>query len=244
MKNQKNLEKIGTKIQVAREGRSLTRSALAKKIGETYREILRWETSNQEPKFSTLNKIAQALNIDINFFSDDMDGGTAAYWLIYYIPDIQKLASQSDAGVKLLEARNAAKSIISNFSDYELYSTAEYVFTHYVSKRDYPKLLEMLSEISLINTGESSNKPYPNYLPFIDQPKKDKIEMPYKAYEEEPNIFKDNKYADRFGAIWGFIGEAYRVFAARVIIDYSEILKADEVLKHVKNIQKKKYSDK
>lgn len=62
-----NVSTIGRKIHRIREERGITRNELAENVGCHYREILRWETSTQEPKASTLKKIADALNVSLDY---------------------------------------------------------------------------------------------------------------------------------------------------------------------------------
>ena len=62
-----NVTTIGRRIQAIREARGITRSVLAEVIGCHYRDILRWETSTHEPKVSTLKKIADALNVSLDY---------------------------------------------------------------------------------------------------------------------------------------------------------------------------------
>ena len=62
-----NVTTIGRRIQAIREARGITRSVLAEVIGCHYRDILRWETSTHEPKVSTLKKIADVLNVGLDY---------------------------------------------------------------------------------------------------------------------------------------------------------------------------------
>lgn len=62
-----NVSTIGRRIQAIREARGITRSVLAEVIGCHYRDILRWETSTHEPKVSTLKKIADVLNVGLDY---------------------------------------------------------------------------------------------------------------------------------------------------------------------------------
>lgn len=62
-----NATTIGRRIQAIREARGITRSVLVEVTGCHYRDILRWETSTHEPKVSTLKKIADALNVSLDY---------------------------------------------------------------------------------------------------------------------------------------------------------------------------------
>lgn len=63
----KNVSTIGIKILKTREARGITRSKLAEDVGCNYRDVLRWETSIHEPKASTLKKIADVLNVGLDY---------------------------------------------------------------------------------------------------------------------------------------------------------------------------------
>jgi transcriptional regulator with XRE-family HTH domain len=65
--------KIGKRIEAARTFRKMSRSDLAKNIGVFYQDIVRYEKTNREPHPSTLKKIADTLNVDVNFFLDDIE---------------------------------------------------------------------------------------------------------------------------------------------------------------------------
>ena len=64
-----NVTTIGRRIQAIRGAQGITRSVLAEVIGCHYRDILRWETSTHEPKVSTLKKIADALNVSLDYLA-------------------------------------------------------------------------------------------------------------------------------------------------------------------------------
>ena len=60
-------------MQMLRESRGMTRSELAEAINRPYREILRWETTAQEPRAMMLKKIAEALNVSVDYLLSDED---------------------------------------------------------------------------------------------------------------------------------------------------------------------------
>ena len=62
---------IGARIERAREFRKMDRNQVADAVGCSYREILRWETTNQEPKAMTLKKIADALGVKVDYFVEE-----------------------------------------------------------------------------------------------------------------------------------------------------------------------------
>jgi len=65
------MENIGDNIKLVRERKSMTQLALAHAIGYKGDDagacISRIESGQQEPRFSTLRKIASALGIEVDF---------------------------------------------------------------------------------------------------------------------------------------------------------------------------------
>jgi transcriptional regulator with XRE-family HTH domain len=57
-------------IKKMRKKQGLTQQELADKIGVSQKDVSRWENGKREPSITTLNKIADALdlNISIRFF--------------------------------------------------------------------------------------------------------------------------------------------------------------------------------
>lgn len=59
--------KIANNIKKYREKAGLTQEALARKADISYNTIIKLETSGiKDPRVSTMNKIAKALNVNIN----------------------------------------------------------------------------------------------------------------------------------------------------------------------------------
>ena len=70
----KTVGTIGRRIKELREERGLTKSELAKAIGNNYREILRWETTISEPRASKLKQIADVLAVPMDSFFEEKGG--------------------------------------------------------------------------------------------------------------------------------------------------------------------------
>lgn len=62
---------IGENIKILRLQKNITRKELAQKINVTDVTISRYENNTREPGIQTLNKIAVALNVDINQLLDN-----------------------------------------------------------------------------------------------------------------------------------------------------------------------------
>lgn len=63
-----NLDYIGAKIKEIRKRKKISQEALAEKISMNYRSIVRIENHHTLPTIETLNKIAEALDVDIVCF--------------------------------------------------------------------------------------------------------------------------------------------------------------------------------
>lgn len=53
---------IGERIKAARKAKGLTQKALGEKLGISFQGIAQWENNLRNPKYETLEKIAEALN--------------------------------------------------------------------------------------------------------------------------------------------------------------------------------------
>lgn len=58
---------IGERIKEMRMQKKITQSELADRLGVPYQSIGQWERSVRNPKIETLQKIAEALDVDINW---------------------------------------------------------------------------------------------------------------------------------------------------------------------------------
>ena len=56
---------IGERIKTARTNANMTQADLARAMGVPYQTIGHWERDASSPKFSSLEKVAKALNISI-----------------------------------------------------------------------------------------------------------------------------------------------------------------------------------
>lgn len=58
-------ETLGARIRAARLQAGMTQAALARAIGTTERNIVRWETSKNQPRTQSLVAIARATGVDL-----------------------------------------------------------------------------------------------------------------------------------------------------------------------------------
>ena len=56
----------GERIRLAREARGMTQSQFAEKIGVHWVQVSQWERGERNPKIETLEKIADALQLDVS----------------------------------------------------------------------------------------------------------------------------------------------------------------------------------
>ena len=140
---------IGQRIQNAREFRKLDRTSFAKAIGVKYRDILRWETTTHEPRAATLKKMADALNINVNYFLDE----EAEYLsLINYLPE-EELMTITDLGDILFTKRNQMKACIEKENDFIALQTISRLMMDYVDPKLLIYLIEVIREYTAY-TGE------------------------------------------------------------------------------------------
>lgn len=66
----------GQRIKLARKSAGLTQKELGQKLGITYQTVAQWENNLRNPKHETLMRIAEALDITIDYlwgFTDSSD---------------------------------------------------------------------------------------------------------------------------------------------------------------------------
>jgi transcriptional regulator with XRE-family HTH domain len=79
----------GSKIRDARHSAGMTQAELARAIKTSERNIVRWEASQNQPRVSSVARIAEATGHDIDFFltgsAEDDDEEAAALTLDSYL---------------------------------------------------------------------------------------------------------------------------------------------------------------
>lgn len=68
---------IGNKIAEARKKLSLSQAQLAAKLFISAQAVGKWERGESLPDIITLNKLANILNVDLNYFSGGFDSSEA-----------------------------------------------------------------------------------------------------------------------------------------------------------------------
>lgn len=81
----------------------LTQKDLAEKIGVNRPVVNRWMTGNSNPSFNSLKKIASALELPLNYFSEDYNINTEIYNENNTEKDISKIVLLEEK-IKRLEA--------------------------------------------------------------------------------------------------------------------------------------------
>lgn len=59
---------IGSKIRDTRKKAGLTQAKLGKRLGVSYQTVAQWENDLRNPKFTTLQRIADALQVEVSVF--------------------------------------------------------------------------------------------------------------------------------------------------------------------------------
>lgn len=68
---QKNIIMIGNKIALARKNMNMTQAQLAKQLFITPQAVGKWERDESIPDIATMNRLAEILMVDLNYFSDN-----------------------------------------------------------------------------------------------------------------------------------------------------------------------------
>jgi uncharacterized protein YjbI with pentapeptide repeats len=66
-----NSKSIGDKIASARKKANLSQAALAQHVSISSQAVGKWERGESMPDITTLNRIAEILSVDLNYFSDN-----------------------------------------------------------------------------------------------------------------------------------------------------------------------------
>lgn len=68
---------IGNKIAAARKNKSLSQAELAKQISISPQAVGKWERGESMPDITTLNRLAEILGVDLNYFSESFQTADA-----------------------------------------------------------------------------------------------------------------------------------------------------------------------
>ncbi|HEX2920610.1 MAG TPA: helix-turn-helix domain-containing protein [Bacteroidales bacterium] len=68
---------IGSKIAMARKNKNLSQAELAKQIAKSPQAVGKWERGESMPDIPTLNRLAEILGVDLNYFSENFQSAEA-----------------------------------------------------------------------------------------------------------------------------------------------------------------------
>lgn len=140
---------IGDKIRNAREFRELDRTTFANKIGVKYRDVLRWETTNNTPRPEMLAKMADVLNIDIKYFFSDNNSDK----LINYLSEDE--AFKVTGMIEVLDERKKqTKECIDKITNVPHLKTACVLMTDLVEARLLLIVADVMKELSGFQSDE------------------------------------------------------------------------------------------
>lgn len=143
---------IGKRITKAREFRGVTRTELATAIGSYYREVLRWETEDKDPRVAKLKQIADALQIRMDYFGepDDVDPDIRFYLTEKEMLDTTGMDDLMD------DKRTLAKGYISKIEGVFALKTTCHLLMNYVDGDKINLLSTVVKELSEYNRSDSS----------------------------------------------------------------------------------------
>jgi uncharacterized protein YjbI with pentapeptide repeats len=72
-----NSKSVGNKIAVARKKMNLSQAELARQVSISSQAVGKWERGESMPDISTLNRLAEILGVDLNYFSETFKSNVA-----------------------------------------------------------------------------------------------------------------------------------------------------------------------
>lgn len=91
---------IALRIREYRESRHLTQDYIAEKANISQKHLSRVESGYHDPKFTTIIKVANALNIPVDALATDMADDDISVFLKSIQPDVEKLSSEQKKFIK------------------------------------------------------------------------------------------------------------------------------------------------
>ena len=85
-----NSKSIGTKIAIARKKINLSQAELAQQISISPQAVGKWERGESMPDITTLNRLAEILGVDLNYFSENFQS------IYKNNPTVEPLDTQND----------------------------------------------------------------------------------------------------------------------------------------------------
>ncbi len=85
-----NTEIIGNKIAEARKTINISQARLAERLSISSQAVGKWERGESMPDIMTLNRLAEILGVDLNYFSESFHSATSE------LAPVEPLVNQSD----------------------------------------------------------------------------------------------------------------------------------------------------
>src|SRR3989344_5350430 len=96
-----NSNSIGNKIATARKKANLSQAELAQQVSISAQAVGKWERGESMPDISTLNRLAEILGVDLNYFSENFQ---AANTEVTNIESLKKQSTEPPSGGQNLPA--------------------------------------------------------------------------------------------------------------------------------------------
>lgn len=129
----------GQRIKLARKSAGLTQKELGQKLGITYQTVAQWENNLRNPKHETLMRIAEALDITIDYlwgFTDSSD---------------TRIATQGDIdkfdGEPVYTANNLSQSEMEMVEKFKRLPPDERMRISAIIDYEFKKTLERLNDV-------------------------------------------------------------------------------------------------
>lgn len=230
-------EPIGKKIEAARLYRKMGRQELADEIHESYRQLLRWETTDREPRLGVLKKISSVLQIDFQYFLDDMPCGSALGNLLHYFSEDERIRNNPDSGFKKLQYKIKSKKILEEVTDMDVLRGFIFsILEKYVAKRYYVMISQIFFELS--DDNEDDYGKCADFSSFEKVENEVRQEVRFSAFQD--GEFRHMNYecfrllTVRLQSIKNL---SNLILAMKIVIDYSEIDKAEKLYNAAYNLK-------
>ena len=124
------------KIKMLRVNQHLTQADIANKIGVTKSAIAMYEKGEREPSLETIKKIAELLNVDMNYLFNSSEATHSEDDELMYKIDkpVEKAAQFCDRLSEALSLRNTKPAVLSYKTRISESALSHYIAGHYVPK--------------------------------------------------------------------------------------------------------------
>jgi len=111
-----NSNSVGNKIAAARKKANLSQSELAQQVSISAQAVGKWERGESMPDITTLNRIAEILSVDLNYFSENFQTTTSEATTIEPLTKQSTESPSSGLGKKLNWDMSKLNLVDSDFS--------------------------------------------------------------------------------------------------------------------------------